>query len=322
MASAEPSATVPSRLARCQLLLDTSRWVDVKDPCAVRVGRRWHLFGTGVHLGYRYDILHAIAARPEGPWRVRPPSVLPDIRGGCVAAPAVVAEGQRLHLFLQTQYNVLGGVVEHLVSDDGGTTFTHHDTALTSVPGTGEAGIYDPHPCEVAGTRYLVYSGFSVVGRPDLYLARSLSGGWEGPWERLGCILHHEHVTHHNQHDDPAYEWGLEGGQLVELPDGRVLLNAVCFLAGAPPGDRQRVFFAVAPQPTGVYDIIGPVLDPLNLAGEVGHATAVIDGGTLLLYFQERVPHGKWRYGLASARLDAAPPEAADEDRDEDRLAG
>ena len=27
--------------------------------------------------------------------------------------------------------------------------------------------------CEVGGERFLVYSGFSVVGRPDLYLARS-----------------------------------------------------------------------------------------------------------------------------------------------------
>ncbi len=304
MASGDP-VPAPARLTRRPLLFDTDHadYVDVKDPCPVRLGAAWHLFGTGAYRGYHYDVLHATALHPEGPWRLRPPSQVPELAGSCVAAPGVLAEGRRLHMFLQTEYNVLGGVVEHLVSDDGGVRFTHHDTALASVPGTGEAGIYDPHPCEIAGEKYLVYSGFSVVGRPDLYLARSISGGWDGPWQRLGCIVNHEHVPGHNQHDDPAYEWGLEGGQLVELPDGRVLLNAVYFRAGAPAGDRQRVFFAVAPDPTGPYEVGAPVLDPKAGAGELGHATAVVHDGTLLLFFQERIGDGPWHYGLAAAPL-------------------
>ncbi|HEX8343217.1 MAG TPA: hypothetical protein VF657_00535, partial [Actinoplanes sp.] len=213
MASDEPGAAdlLPLRrlpLQRLPLRLDTGDYIDVKDPCPVRLGDVWHLFGTGAHPGHRYDILHATAGDPAGPWRLGPPSVLPEIAGGCVAAPGVIAEGGRLHMFVQTEYNLFGGVVEHLISDDEGATFTHHDTALVSVPGTEEAGIYDPHPALLHGQKYLVYSGFALIGRPDLFLARSL-GAWDGPWQRLGCILRHEHVPGHNQHDDPAYEWGL-----------------------------------------------------------------------------------------------------------------
>lgn len=300
MASGEPNLPVP--LQRRPLLLDTHGYTDVKDPCPVRLDGDWHLFGTGAHPGHRYDVLHATATDPAGPWRLRPPSVLPDIHGTCVAAPGVVADGGRLHMFLQTEYNLLDGVVEHLVSDDLGTTFTQHDTALVSLPGTEEAGIYDPHPAVLHGRKYLVYSGFAAIGRPDLFLARS-AGDWSGPWQRLGCILRHEHVPGHNQHDDPAYEWGLEGGQLIELPDGRILLNAVCFLGGAAVGDRQRVFFGLAARPTGPYGVTGPVLHPAHGAGEVGHAAGVVDDDELVLFFQERTGVNPWHYALATATL-------------------
>jgi hypothetical protein len=292
-------------LQRRPLLLEAGDYLALKDPCPVRLGDEWHLFGTGAHPGYRYDILHAVAPAPDGPWRLRGPSVLPKIAGSCVAAPGVVAQDGRLHMFVQTEYNLFDGVVEHLVSVDGGDTFEHRDTALRSVPGTGEAGIYDPHPACVGGWPYLVYSGFSRIGRPDLFLARSAGGGWDGPWERLGCVLHHEQVPGHNQHDDPAYEWGLEGAQLIELPDGQVLLNAVCFLGGAPAGNRQRVFFATAPGPTGPYRVHGPALDPVDGVGEVGHAAGAVYGGELVLLFQERTGDGPWRYGVAAAPLAA-----------------
>jgi hypothetical protein len=292
-----------SRLRRAGLTIEPGPYAALKDPCPVRLGGRWHLFGTAVHDGYRYEILHATAPGPAGPWRLHPPATLSKVTGACVAAPGVIADGERLHMFVQTDYNVFGGRIEHLVSDDGGASFIHHDTALTSLPGTAEAGVYDPHPAEVGGQRYLVYSGFAVVGRPDVFLARSVSGDWAGPWERLGLILHHAQVPDHNQHDDPGYEWGLEGAQLVELPDGRVLLNAVCFLAAADAGNRQRVFFALADAPGGPYEVLGSALDPAEGAGEIGHATVVVHDGALTLFFQERTPDGPWRYGVASAAL-------------------
>jgi hypothetical protein len=175
---------------------------------------------------------------------------------------------------------------------------------LTSQPATEEAGIYDPHPTLVHGEACLVYSGFSRIGEPDLYLARSASGGWDGPWLRLGPVLRHQQVHCHNQRGAADYEWGLEGAQLVELPDGSVLLNAVCFLPRGSAGSRQRVFFATAPDVLGPYEVHGAVVVPEGGTGENGHATAIIDGDELRLFFQERSEvDGLWRYALASAPL-------------------
>jgi len=304
VASVDRSAVL-GRLVRHDLGLDVGGYVAVKDPCPVRLGSTWHLFGTAVHEGYRYEILHATAPTPEGPWRGRAPVAMTQPSGTCVAAPGVIAEGRSLHMFLQTDYNLFGGRVLHLVSTDEGDSFTTQDTALVSVPGTDQAGIYDPHPAEIGGQRYLTYSAFSTVGQPDIFLARSRTGSWSGPWETIGPILRHSHVPDHNQPSEPGYEWGLEGAQLVELPDGRVLLNAVCFLASAAMGSRQRVFFATAATPQGPYEILGPAMDPGH-GGEVGHATATIHNGELSLFFQERPPRGAWRYGIASAPVYAA----------------
>jgi hypothetical protein len=270
-------------------------------------GETWHLFGTGAFEDlYGHETLHATASALHGPWTLQPPAVLCEVAGTCVAAPGVVADGAALHMFVQTEYNFFGGRVEHLVSDDGGSTFVRTDTALRSDPHVGEAGLYDPHPAEIAGERYLVYSAFNVIGCPDIYLARSESGCWDGPWERLGAILRHQDVACHNQIGDPAYEWGLEGAQLLELSGGQVVLNAVCFLAGAPVGSRQRVFFAVADAATGPYDVIGPVLGLPDGAehAENGHASVVVHDGALHLFFQERTGQGPWSFAHACAQVE------------------
>jgi hypothetical protein len=279
------------------------RYLEVKDPCPVHDGRTWHLYGTGITAPHRFEILHATSSSLEGPWRLGAPAQLPSgLTGGCLAAPGVVAEGAALHMFLQTEYNVFAGRIEHLVSLDGGNSFAAAGTALSSVPGGDEAGIYDPHPATIGGERYLVYSAFAAVGEPDLYLARSRSGDWDGPWQRLGAILRHEEVAFHNRRGSLEYEWGLEGAQLLELPDGRVLLTAVCFLADGPPGARQRVFLGVADDVAGPYAVSGPLIVPEAgpLAGENGHATAVLDEDGVTLLYQERDGNGApWRYALA-----------------------
>jgi hypothetical protein len=209
-------------------------------------------------------------------------------------------------MFVQTEYNRAGGTIEHLTSADSGRSFQRLPTALTAEPDTEEAGIYDPHPALIAGERLLVYSAFDVVGQPDLHLARSAGDTWDGPWRRLGPILIHEHVSWHNQRGDESYEWGLEGAQLVSLPDGRTLLNAVGFRTGGPAGSRQRVFLAVGESPAGPFDVSQPAVMPLggDSAGENGHATVVVERDHLVVFFQERdAPDGKWRYALATAPL-------------------
>lgn len=291
-------------LRRAPLRLDRGPLLELKDPCPVHDGERWHLFATAVTARDGFQVLHATAYALGGPWRVQAPVGVGGLSGSCIAAPGAVADAGVLHLFLQTDYNVVGGLVEHLVSTDGGERFSRAGTALQSLPGTPEAGIYDPHPSIVGGRRYLAYSAFSVVGSPDLHLARSTTDSWHGPWERLGPVLAHEQVWCHNQRGARAYEWGLEAAQLLELPGGRVLLNAVCFLPGGRAGTRQRVFFALAEGVTGPYEVLGPVLEP-PARGEVGHACAVLDGDGLALLFQEHSLHDPaWRLGLARAPLD------------------
>lgn len=303
----------PVLLERRGPLLQPRTFRDTKDPCPVFDGYRWHLFGSGGSSAVeQWNILHAVAYELEGPWRELPPSTLVGVEGDHVAAPGVVHEEGELHMFVQTEFTALGGKVEHLVSADGGLAFVWVDTALEADPGIGEATIYDPHPAVIGDDRFLVYSAGERVGAPDIHLARSTSGSWRGPWERLGAILRHEDVPHHNPRDSADYEWGLEGAQLVPLPDGRVLLNAVCFLPSGAAGTRQRVFFAMADDVLGPYRSLGPQLDPSDggwESGENGHASAFIVDGNLVLFYQARAigDATPWRYGIAEFRLTSLP---------------
>jgi hypothetical protein len=264
------------------------------------------MFGSGGTVTTEtWGIFHATAADLTEPWTEHP-NISLGIKGSGVAAPGVVFDNGVFHMFIQTEFMVSGGRCEHAVSNDG-FNWVVLTPAILSIPDTGEDGIYDPHPAMISGARYLVYSGmprFSRVPQPDIYLARSQTDSWHGPWERVGKILDHEDVPHHNNREHRDYEWGIEGPQLVELPSGRVLLNATCFLPDGPRGGRQRVFFAVADRVEGPYQTLGPVLDPSE-PGENGHSTVMVDNNELTLIYQSRVlsTGHRWRYGLAKCNL-------------------
>jgi len=305
----------PLDLQPLGVLYEPRRYPDVKDPCVVFDGSTWHLFGTGCGIDTGLEILHCTAPSADGPWREQAPSRLFGLEHvEHHAAPGVIAEAGRLHMFLQETFDEVGAAIEHLVSDDGGATFAWVDTALTCLPGTAEAGVYDPDPAVIDDVKYLTYAAFATVGQPDLHLARSTSGSWDGPWERLGCVLDHEQVECHNQRDHEDYEWGLEGPQAVQLPDGRVLLTAVCFLADRPRGHRQRVLLAIADEPRGPYEVLGPVLEPTGLRGdgENGHGTSVVIDDEVRVIYQERSGgDAPWRIMQAVARLAPASDDVA-----------
>jgi hypothetical protein len=292
-------------------LFQPSEIEDVKDPCPVFDGETWHMFGSGGTVRTEtWKIYHATAPAIEGPWTQQPLITLP-IAGSGVAAPGVIFDGGMFHMFIQTEFMRDGGRCEHLVSLDG-FGWTVMATAILSVPDTVEHGIYDPHPAIIAGQKYLVYSAmprFDRVPQPDIFLARSSSGTWFGPWDKLGKILDHDELPHHNSREQADYEWGIEGPQLVELADGRVMLNATCFLPSGARGSRQRVFFAVAESVQGPYRSIGPVLDPTE-PGENGHSTVMVNGNELTLFYQSRVKttDHRWRYGIIRAVVE---PDAA-----------
>ncbi|MFN3844897.1 MAG: hypothetical protein ACK4RZ_03610 [Paracoccaceae bacterium] len=278
---------------------------DVKDPCPVFDGERWHMFGSaGTVTTETWKIFHATAPTIDGPWTQHRQIDL-SLDGSGVAAPGVVFEDGVFHMFIQTEFMKPGGRCEHLVSNDG-FAWVALRSALHSIPESGEHGIYDPHPCVIGENKYLVYSGmakFAQVPQPDVYLARSMSGTWFGPWDRLGKILDHDDVPHHNPRGHADYEWGIEGPQLVELQDGRVMLNATCFLPHGPRGTRQRVFFAIADDVRGPYGSVGPVLEPPE-TGENGHSTVLVAGDEIILCYQSRGvgTNNRWRYGIARGK--------------------
>ncbi len=309
---------LPGRLhfERKGLILKSDLYWDTKDPCPAFDGRMWHMFGSGGKSKEEiWHILHATAPAPEGPWIEQEASLLEVVRGPHVAAPGVIYDhDERLfHMFIQREFMQLGGTIEHLTSADG-RHFLFKDTSLTSLPDTEEGGIYDPHPSLIGGKKYFIYSGMERVTRPDLFLAESESGTWNGPWKRLGKILAHEDLFHHNQHTHEDYEWGLEGAQLVELPSGNILLVAVCFLPQGRRGERQRVFFAAAHDVRGPYYTMGPVIEPLGdhdkeedwESGENGHAAGMVVDEHFYLFYQSRAfsPRNRWCYGLAVFNLD------------------
>lgn len=295
-------------------LLPTPSYQDTKDPCPVFDGKLWHLYGSGgSSIVEKWKILHATAPTLNGPWKEEEPAKI-ALDGDHVAAPGMIYDESEnmFHMFVQTDFMALDGTVEHLISSDG-HRFNNLGTILRSQQGTNQACIYDPHPAIINGERYITFSGAPRVARPDLYIAKSKSNSWYGPWEVLGSILTHQEVLHHNQHDHPDYEWGLEGSQLVQLPNGQILLNAVCFLPDGPRGTRQRIFFAIADSVMGPYTSLGPILDPKDNSwesGENGHATALIHEGKLHLFYQARpfshAAYNPWRYGLAMFQLPQA----------------
>ncbi len=293
-------------------LIVSPKYNDTKDPCPVFDGKQWHIYASGGSSEIeRWHILHATAPAPDGPWNIEKAAQLEGITGGGVAAPSVEYDEHEkvFHMFIQTHYAELGSTIEHLTSPDG-FYFKYHDTVLTSLPNSPEAGIYDPHAAILNGQKYISYSGFPRVSRPDIFLAKSTSNTWDGPWERAGRILSHHEISHHNQEDHEDYEWGLEGSQLLQLQNGLILMNAVCFLPNGERGTRQRVFFSVARNPTGPYLTLGPVLDPRNNeweSGENGHAAGRIVKKELLLFYQARAREkgkNKWRFGLVKYATD------------------
>jgi hypothetical protein len=296
-------------LRRSRVTFTDDRFSQTKDPCPVFDGVDWHLFGSGWRNGVRQcQIVHGRAPRLEGPYALSDGAVDVGPAGSGVAAPGVIFDGAAFHMFLQTEFDRSGGTIEYLASADG-VGFERRCIALSSDRSRGEACIYDAQPAVIDGRRFLVYAAASRVGQTEIHLAESTSESWAGPWRRHGPILTQRTVPFHNQVGSSGYEWGLEGPQLSQLPGGGVLMTAVCFLAGRRRGTRQRVFFAVAPSPTGPYRVMGVPLPPIAGewdGGENGHAGAVIGADSLTLLYQGRNSvDGAWGYGLAEFALAA-----------------
>lgn len=313
-------------------LFESVSYKDVKDPCPVFDGKLYHIFGSGGDVRpEEWEILHATASSLYGPWEERESIQLigmspESMERKRMVAPGVVYDNETklFHMFLQTDFTVSDSGIEYLTSADG-NVFTKMNRALSSSLEDRERALYDPHPACVREKKYIVYSATDVSSQfvlsqalngkeierpqPDAHLAISESGTWAGPWKRLGKILDHlEIAEHHNRKEDPLYEWGIEGPQIMHLKNDTFLLNATCFLPQGKFGTRQRVFFAIAENITGPYHTLGPVLtEQLDSweSGENGHAALHVEDESVYLFYQARsqekdsASENNWRYGVA-----------------------
>lgn len=303
------------QIAKIGPLFISSRYKDTKDPCPVFDGKKYHIFGSGGDVRTEeWEILHALSDSILGPWEECDSVTLIGLQGKKVAAPGVIYDSinKMFHMFVQTDFTTPDSSIEYLTSKDG-LVFTKIHTALSSSSLDNEIGLYDPHPVMIGQDKYLVYSSTSspeefFVPRPDIFLAKSLSTEWSGPWARLGKIVDHNDITqHHNRKDDPEYEWGIEGPQVVKLSSGIFLLNATCFVPKGVFGTRQRVFFATAQNIQGPYVTIGPIINQMEEweSGENGHAAILCQKEKLYLFYQARSKtqpsaiDNPWRYGIA-----------------------
>ncbi|HAO64954.1 TPA: hypothetical protein DCQ44_03170 [Candidatus Taylorbacteria bacterium] len=294
-------------------LFNSLQYIDAKDPCPVFDGQKWHVFGSGSSsVGEMSEIIHATALQIEGPWQDEPTVELIGVAGVHVATPGVIydfSEGV-FHMFVQTDFMALDSKIEHLISADG-KHFNHASTVLHSIPNTQEEGIYDPHPAMIIGKKYISYSGFAEVGRPDIYLARSTTNYWCGPWERVGVILKHGDALLRDPSAQPDYEFGLKGSQLIALSDKCILLSVVCFLSEGERNSRQRVLFAAAENVEGPFYLLSPLLS-LNhrewQSGNNRHASVVLDNDRLYLFYKvqsEGKEKSTYEFGTASIELTA-----------------
>jgi hypothetical protein len=250
-------------------------------------------------------MFHLVADAETGPFiELNPPVLTGKFPKGIYEAPTFVAEGDTLHLFAQTTYYRFGGTIEHFVSQDG-HYFTWANTALRSLPGGQQSGVYDVDavllPSVGKSAAALVYSGFGREGgrddRPDPQLFVALSReGWNGTFANgKRPILTDADVPWHNSHDssNPYYEWGLEGAQLVPMPNGDLLLLSVAFEKRPSRHymPAQRLLFAWYDRRLKLQAVSNPILPYVRGWDEYGHGSMMIDAydpTRLRMLFQAR----------------------------------
>ena len=83
----------------------------------------------------------------------------------------------------------------------------------------------------------------------------------------------------------------------------------MCFLASRPRGSRQRLLLAIADEPWGPFELLGPLIDPEERSGENGHGCAVLDDEGVRIVYQERGGDGmRWHVRHALVPLDEQLP--------------
>ncbi|HYD18569.1 MAG TPA: hypothetical protein VEF76_08835 [Patescibacteria group bacterium] len=286
--------------------IDTG-YFEIKDPSVVKApDGSYFMFATlGTEKDKPWCVGRFKADHPGGPWQELEPTVITNIAGPEVVAPAVVlnAKGE-WEMFIQTSCFSTTGVIAQAVSLDGRNfhgaalpAMTKDDVPQGPVP---VVSLYDVALSDIRlnGRDYdcMTFSGYRSLGCGDVYVSLREKG--TECWEAPQLALKQEDVPFHNKPGTPNYEWGLEGAKVVQLADDLFLMVGVAFLDKelTERGTRQRVFFAASRTPNGPFEPMETPIDPTAYpegTGENGHPDTIDLGDKIGLLYQERAGEGK-----------------------------
>ena len=318
--------------------IDTG-YFEIKDPSVVHApdGSYYMFASYGAEKDKPWCVGRFKADHPGGPWQELEPTVITNVPGPEVVAPAVVLNKDGTwDMLIQTSCFSTTGVIAQATSVDGRHFIGAPLPAMTAddVP-QGDfpvLSLYDValSDVKIGGRDYdcMTFSGYRSLGCGDVYTSLREKG--TSAWEAPVLSLKQEDVPFHNKPGSANYEWGLEGAKVVQLADDAFLMVGVAFLDKdlSERGTRQRVFFAGSKTASGPFTAMDTPVEPTAYpegTGENGHPDTVDLGDTVGLLYQERAGEGEgkpWHLRFTEfdkdelvlkirAALDPAPPKPA-----------
>jgi hypothetical protein len=300
----------------------TFDYPEIKDPSVAFANGKWYMYAS---IG-RSDIQQWIVGRfvaddPNGVWEEIEPVSFVGIAGPQLCAPAVMFEGpdntESWKMYIQTACFEENGVIAEATSKDGKVFSSMHASLITkqhisenkhTVVGVYDAGI---STVTLDGVDYevMIFSGYRQVGSGDIYLTWKKRDDLYSNWVKPRLILDQEDVPFHNKPGSEFFEWGLEGGKILQVRENMFILVGVCFLPlpRGYEGKRQRVFMAASSSLDGPYIPLGTPFPPQQYnkgMGEHGHPDSFVFEDKLIVIFQEREMDGKpWHLRIATFDL-------------------
>lgn len=212
-----------------------------KDFCIVppinSESNEWVGFGSGgTSETEQWLNLRITADNPYGPFTLQEPAVLLDksgkeFIGPQLCAPSVCYDAEKQEYVMSIQeacFEIKRDI--HIFTSKDGKTFYHQSSVFSPEAALPHSGAYDPEHSEIkirnangvvtGTTKICVYTGINRVSLGSIFLIKSTTNSWEGPWELKARIFGSEQAKrHHNQDSDPDREWCTEGEQIFELDE-------------------------------------------------------------------------------------------------------
>jgi hypothetical protein len=297
---------------------DNEHFRELKDPSIAQLSDGSFLMyaSVGNSVTQKWIVGRFVAPSASGPWTEVAPVEFVNLSGAELCAPAVMydnKDGKDLFtMYIQTTCFSENGIIAFAESDDGrvfqgrSAVASKETLAHTVHP---VVGVYDAGVSEVVIDEevYLcmIFSAYRKVGCGDIYMTTKKKYDPDAVWSEAICIIEQENVPFHNMPSDQHFEWGLEGGKILQIFNEMFLFAGVCFLPKPhAQGTRQRVFFAASTSVKGPYIPLGTPFHPTE-SGEHGHPDVFVKDRSLEIVYQERHGEGMpWHLRFAKYDLE------------------